>query len=501
MERGTQLALVFMGLTLASVALGRFVPRGLTWSVFAAAISLAAASLALHLRAYTAGMLELTAWVCASLSVLWGFAANLAADSVRPTRGSDATFRTHPDQQSHRAIFAAVAGIATLATGLGAGIIVLTILAMRVIYFTVALVGGSGGAAHADYGFHLGGLGIIGLLFASSALAATRTRLGEDVTSGEGATGGAGATGGLSASVAPHCTGRQAARGTRGIRHGVFATVFYWLAVASVAWSCLLAAGDLRPDGERFHTTVTLKLAAALGAVLMGAVVGDGWRNRRRDIVFPGLRTSCGVVGLGVMLLCCYHLVVPAGVGGYEYRLTAAAVALISLTCGTNIFFLVGRRWSVNLAELAMALVSVGICALAVMTVPSRPMLLADRFPMIFNAMVVGLALGAWVWSCLATRWRRLAPYAERFSFTTACLGLLTAAIMAIWPRLPRIAAMDDSLGRFAAGIGGNLLLLLVTLWCARRLKRVTFHLLALLVIISTVGFLAVRIAPFTPAG
>ena len=219
---------------------------------------------------------------------------------------------------------------------------------------------------------------------------------------------------------------------------------------------------------------------------------------------------------MGILLLCCYHLVVPLEMGGHSDRLTAAFVALIALSGGGSLFVLARRRFSVNLAEVAMALASVGSCAIAVMAVPSAPALMVHRFPMIFNAMVVGLAVAAWVWTCLALSWRRqlevgssddkamkkrMVHCAERFSFTTACMGLLIAFLMAIWPRLPRIAAMDDSFGRFTAGISGNLFLLWVTLWCGRRLSRVTFHLLAILVLISTAGFVAVRVAPFTSAG
>jgi len=477
MERGSQLALVFAGLSVASAVSARLIPRGLAWSLFAGSVSLAIASLSLRFRACTAGALGLSAWVCALLSLLWGLAANLAARSDR----------NGGVQYSHRSALAAVTAVATLATGLGAAVAVLTILSMRIIYFTVALVSGSAGMAPPAYGFRPGGLGIIGLLAASTGLAAVRTR------------------------------------------HGAFATVFYWLAIVFVTWTCFLGVVDAPPDSERFHTTVTLKLAAALVGVVAGTVLVEGWLHRRRrrraafssdgnemdpPVVFGGLRTSCGVVALGIMLLCCYHLVVPEGGGGQHCRLTAAIVAALAFVGGSALFFLVGRRWSVNLAEVAMALMSLGICAVAVITVPSRPMLLADRFPMIFNAMVVGLAVATWLWTWLATVWRRqlddgaawttsgrLIPYAERFSFAAACLGLLLAAMMAIWPRLPRIAAMDHSLGRFAAGLCGNLLLLLVTLWCSRRLSWVTFHVLALLVVISTVGFVAVRIAPFTVAG
>ena len=94
-----------------------------------------------------------------------------------------------------------------------------------------------------------------------------------------------------------------------------------------------------------------------------------------------------------------------------------------------------------------------------------------------------------------------MARCARLCCFATVCMVLLIGFLVALWPRLPRLAAMDDYFGRFTAGISGNLFLLWVTLWCGRRLSRVTFHLLAILVLISTAGFVAVRVAPFTSAG
>ncbi len=70
---------------------------------------------------------------------------------------------------------------------------------------------------------------------------------------------------------------------------------------------------------------------------------------------------------------------------------------------------------------------------------------------------------------------------------------------MAVWPRWPAIAAMDDSLGRVAAGMAGNLFMLLVLLWSSRRVHRLTFQILTVLSVVSAAGFLTVRMLPFTP--
>ena len=69
---------------------------------------------------------------------------------------------------------------------------------------------------------------------------------------------------------------------------------------------------------------------------------------------------------------------------------------------------------------------------------------------------------------------------------------------MAVWPRLPIIATMDDTLERVSGGFAADLLLLLTVLWSARRLRRVTFHMLAILVVLSCGGFIIARILPLT---
>jgi hypothetical protein len=153
-----------------------------------------------------------------------------------------------------------------------------------------------------------------------------------------------------------------------------------------------------------------------------------------------------------------------------------------------------------------MGLVSLGICALATTVVPERPIALADRYPMVFNAIVVGFAIATAMWTRLSGVWQRntehqdaglLVPLAKRFAFTCAAMGLISGAMMTLWPRLPGIATMDHSYGRVTAGFSANLLLLLVMLWTSRQIRRPTFQVLTLMCVISTIGFLAMRMIPF----
>ena len=70
---------------------------------------------------------------------------------------------------------------------------------------------------------------------------------------------------------------------------------------------------------------------------------------------------------------------------------------------------------------------------------------------------------------------------------------------MAAWPRLRFVAVPDDSIGRVTAGFGAYLFLFLMMLVSSRRLKRLTFHILTFLVLASAVGFMKMRMYPYTP--
>jgi hypothetical protein len=90
-----------------------------------------------------------------------------------------------------------------------------------------------------------------------------------------------------------------------------------------------------------------------------------------------------------------------------------------------------------------------------------------------------------------------LVPHAKRGAFINAVFAVSLGGLMALWPQLPAIAVPDDSIGRVTAGFGANLLLLLVVLWSARRLRRMTFHILSLFALGSTAGFMFIRMLPY----
>ena len=224
-----------------------------------------------------------------------------------------------------------------------------------------------------------------------------------------------------------------------------------------------------------------------------------------------GFSASVTPMAIGVILLGCYHLAVPVPLGRLGFRGGALAVTGAAAVAAFACSRLLTRSWSVPLADAVMGMITLGLCGLAMLAVPAAPFDMAQRYPMVFNAIMVGLAASTALWSWLASSWRekasangaeaitkRLSRSARRFAFHSALLALVLGSVMAVWPRMPGIAAMDDSLGRVAAGTAGNLLLLVVMLWSSRRLHSPAFHLLTLFTVLSAAGFLAMRIVPFS---
>jgi hypothetical protein len=217
------------------------------------------------------------------------------------------------------------------------------------------------------------------------------------------------------------------------------------------------------------------------------------------------------VIATVELLLVCYHLAVPVAVSSGGYRMAALIVTGSAGVTALACFILLRTAWSAPLADSAMALGSLGLAALVTVLVPAAPHALAARYPMLFNAMILGLAVavGGCVWlgarsDGQSSRWGaesmvgRLAPHARRFAFLNAALALVISAAMAMWPQWPEIATMDHTLGRVAAGLAADFALLLVTFWAYRRLHRPSFQLLSIMVLLSTVAFVTVRMLPFS---
>jgi hypothetical protein len=264
-----------------------------------------------------------------------------------------------------------------------------------------------------------------------------------------------------------------------------------------------------------------LILAGVLAVVLCAAVIREGAvrslrlaRGLRRDPTLlleplpetPLLHTAGSVIGAVLVLLAVLGLAVPLELRPGGYRLAALAHAFFALAGGIALFVLVWRRWSLARAELAMGLITLSVCLLAAACVPGAPQELQKRYPMIFNAMLIALAIMAWLWGWLSGVWRQqldgpvawtttghMVEPAAHFAFQAAGVGLIVALLMAAWPRLGAIGAGDDSLGRILFGIGGHLLLVLALLAGGRRTGRTRFGRTAVVAVLSLLIFIGVR--------
>lgn len=225
----------------------------------------------------------------------------------------------------------------------------------------------------------------------------------------------------------------------------------------------------------------------------------------------PGLRIALAAVCLLVALSACHHLVAPDSGGALGFRGSAAAMAIASAAACAAGWHVLLRAWSQLLLDAVMALIPPAFAGMSLVFLAEEPANMQERYPRMFNAMIVGLGAAAGWLAFLSLVWRdqigpegawstegRLSRVLPRFAFMNGSLALIVAALMALWPRVTGVSTPDDSLGRVTAGLAGNLWLVLVFMWCARRLRRPTFHALAVLALLTTAGFVIVRIMPYS---
>lgn len=304
-------------------------------------------------------------------------------------------------------------------------------------------------------------------------------------------------------------------------------TPLFCMAVLGVVWVSLRVPVYLRtPQGVYARSAWALVLSGGLAGVLCGFVIVQGvlrrWQRARwlrtdpgrlleAAPHWPGFRASCAAIGLVLVLLVCYHLVLGSDAEPVGHRLAALAMTCITAGSAAALLVLLGRGWSVNLADIGMGLVCVAACCAALTVLPGKPTALPQRFPLILNALLFGLALMTWLWNWLSCVWRQqldagvawttageMITPATRMAFLAGAVGLAVASMMIVWPRLPMVAAMDHSIGRLVGGVAGHLLLLWAALWGARRAGQARFIGLAVLAVISLVAFVYVRTVPLT---
>jgi hypothetical protein len=258
-------------------------------------------------------------------------------------------------------------------------------------------------------------------------------------------------------------------------------------------------------------------LLGALTLLQSSLIKRSRWRAARfapqellhRPHDWPGFRKAAGAVCVILIVLICLDWVILAASGAAWSRarlaLSAAAAAVASLST----FSLTGRRWSENLGEAAMGLMTLAVGAASLLFVPIEPVDAASRYPLVFNALMFAFALMAGYWVWIGRVWTdqldqgrawtaagRIAQKAPGFAFHVATIGLVCGSLMAVWPRLAFIVSPDDALGRFAAGIAGHLLLILVLVRSGRQSRRSGHHALAVLTLVSMVVFVLVRADP-----
>lgn len=453
----------------------RFLPATLIAACFTLSISAAVSLAFLRLEFIQFHPMQEVALLCSALCLLWTsvFALLQFAHLREP-------FKLKLWTTLHT-----LAGVLALLLGVTTAITQAVVLMMRAILVIVALLKGHTEFPMDDFGFSAAGLwSLSGLLIATliAGIATQERRLGA-------------------------CQ--------------------FLSAVMLSTWACLLRPAFILDSGGVYQRTeMTLILAAVLTGLLGMSTLLVRWIDHRHRwhlaaidpdalVSSPprwlGLGFSSTVVSLSVALLVCYHLVVPVPLGSENFRWTALITAVTAGLAAWASFLMVDHRRSKALAECAMGLTSLALCALMTLCIPAQPVMLMERYPMVFNAVLVGLAISTALWAWLGVVWEQqldegrpwtttgsLIPIAKRFSFFTAAFALLVAAVMAVWPRWPTVSATDDTLGRMAAGLAGNLLLIGVTLWCSRRLKKYTFELLTIMAVLSTVGFLVSRTVLFS---
>ncbi len=436
---------------------GRRAPRlGSGAVLFVFGISAAATLTVINLHQVRLAPVPQVAWTFAVVSVLWSTGA-----AFIPRPGD-----LHPGSPHIRLHTSSVFRLAALLFGVAAVITQVVILVMRLIGAGIDLFHGYPWGEPARLGFGPEGLWTLLALLASCGigLATTRDRR--------------------------------------------LIVCLLWIAVLIVLWSCLLLSPfTMHVTGGFERSTMTVWMMAALSGLLLLCGGCDRVRHRNSSSpAVPGLTASCAVLGAAVIVLGCYHLLVPVRFPwlGIHGSLLMLCVSTAAGAWGASL--LLARCWHDGLADAAFGLLTAALCGLAVLAVPFGTSSLSEVYPMIFNAIMVGLAAATGIWTYLAGAWQApqrsvaaapLIPHAKRCAFLAAALGLVAGALMTCWPRMPAVAAMDHTIGRVTAGFAAQLFLLLMMLWASRRIRRLTFHLLTVLAVFTTAGFVLIRMIPF----
>lgn len=319
---------------------------------------------------------------------------------------------------------------------------------------------------------------------------------------------------------------------THATRSGALMMPFAWALVLAITWQCLVIRPviprDQRLTGEMIgHPSLWLLATVVSYASLLCALVAvEGWsvgRFRaaamREDLRYltrpqrrwPGLAGTVLAMGLIICAIATFLLVFPASAGAQSPRITAIIVALTAGVAAVCAFVSGHRTATTRLGDLGFGLMTVSLVAVVLSFLPSEPQRLEDRFPLIFNAMLVGCALATSLWLWLARVWDQqlfsdgrawttaghMIPAARRSSFLAASVGALFAVQMGIWPLSTPLD--DNTLPRLLFGAGGIVLLIAVVVRGYLQTRWPAFRSLIMLSGFALLVFGFVRFLPHTP--
>ncbi|MFQ5491006.1 MAG: hypothetical protein ACE5GE_09820 [Phycisphaerae bacterium] len=239
----------------------------------------------------------------------------------------------------------------------------------------------------------------------------------------------------------------------------------------------------------------------------------DPTQNPPHTGPWPGFTPACTALGLSVILLACYHLGVGFEVAPGGTRLVAGLVSGISLVVAVTLLLLLRAQYTVGLADVGAALICLALCCAAVVFVPGTAVSSVERYPMILNAAMIGLAVSVCFWTWMIGVWDQQLDHgqawtvagqmikpASRVTFFAGLFGLVTGSLMTAWPHLADAPGMDHSFGRVTAGVAGHLCLIGAVLWSARRQHRSSLTTLTVLLVLSMLAFIYARTVPLTTA-
>lgn len=292
-------------------------------------------------------------------------------------------------------------------------------------------------------------------------------------------------------------------------------TCAYWNMVMLSVWAVALLP-VVRPNGTGgFSRTgmLSLLISSLSVALAVTSLAVSRWMDHRGSsglrALPAGLGISMVIVAAAVGLLSWCQLLTPSGMAGVLPRFQLiAVVACLGLSGLACLRMVEVADCGGGMSDAVLALFSLCVAGVATLAVP-RQESLAEYFPVLLNALAVGFSAAACGAAFWAIWWRTrdagegsptaqiIAASSSRFVFLNGVIAFLSAMMMAFWPRLPGIAAMDDSYGRVISGFAANFLLLLIMLWAARRLNRIPLHVMTILVLCSAIGFVAARVLPF----